>query len=303
MHLFQYESRQLVMSWVVVSLCMALLAAGGCNQKGNTGPKAPGPDVGSEVDVSVADGAPADAQPVPVDNVAGSYPYTMVVDGMEREFVVYVPESAAGETAAPLVVMIHGTAQSGQEFYDKKPGWRDQADLVGAIVVFPTSLTYCYFQDMNGDGEFSNPGERRVKTKWTNKKVGVAATPFGYPLCDADDIASLRAGNAQDKADADLVDHPVVDDVNFVDEMLAFIGQKHRIDASRIYATGFSNGSAFTLRLLVERSDVFAAFGANAAGIGLAIAHRIVTEHRGSIGVENNDTKHCRKLYRKSRAS
>lgn len=50
-------------------------------------------------------------------------------------------------------------------------------------------------------------------------------------------------------------------DLKFFDAMLARVKKDHRIDASRIYAMGHSNGGRFSYVLWAARGDVFAAFG------------------------------------------
>lgn len=51
-----------------------------------------------------------------------------------------------------------------------------------------------------------------------------------------------------------------VDDVGFTRDMVAAIESEYCIDATRVYATGFSNGSAMVFRLACEAADLFAAF-------------------------------------------
>ncbi len=51
-----------------------------------------------------------------------------------------------------------------------------------------------------------------------------------------------------------------VDDVAFVDAMLAHVRTRYPMDTARIFATGASNGGMFTLRLACERAAVFRAF-------------------------------------------
>jgi polyhydroxybutyrate depolymerase len=51
-----------------------------------------------------------------------------------------------------------------------------------------------------------------------------------------------------------------VDDVGFTRDMVAAIESEYCIDESRIYVTGFSNGSAMTFRLYCEAADLFAAY-------------------------------------------
>lgn len=57
-------------------------------------------------------------------------------------------------------------------------------------------------------------------------------------------------------------------DLKFFDAVLDSLRADHPIDAKRIYATGHSNGGAFTYLLWAKRRDVFAAFGPSAAVAG-----------------------------------
>ena len=57
-------------------------------------------------------------------------------------------------------------------------------------------------------------------------------------------------------------------DLRFVDAMLARLRHGGDLDATRVYATGHSNGGAFTYLLWAERADAFAAFAPSAAVLG-----------------------------------
>lgn len=52
-----------------------------------------------------------------------------------------------------------------------------------------------------------------------------------------------------------------VDDVAFLRAVVDEVGGNHRIDRSRVYAAGHSNGAMMALRLACEASDVFVAVG------------------------------------------
>jgi polyhydroxybutyrate depolymerase len=58
-------------------------------------------------------------------------------------------------------------------------------------------------------------------------------------------------------------------DLKFFDAVLASVKRDYVIDEQRIYATGHSNGGAFTYLLWAERGDTFAAFAPVAAAAGL----------------------------------
>jgi polyhydroxybutyrate depolymerase len=58
-------------------------------------------------------------------------------------------------------------------------------------------------------------------------------------------------------------------DLQFFDAVLASMKKDYPVDENRIYATGHSNGGAFTYLLWVKRGDTFAAFAPVAAAAGL----------------------------------
>jgi polyhydroxybutyrate depolymerase len=113
---------------------------------------------------------------------------------------------------------------------------------------------------VNGDGDFTDAGERKVGTKWAAGKLG---DPTQLPLCSADEIAALPAPQQA------LVGHPLMDDVAFTRAMLDFLATHYAIDARRIYVAGFSNGASFAARLVLEMSDRFAAAGLGSGGLNL----------------------------------
>jgi len=61
-------------------------------------------------------------------------------------------------------------------------------------------------------------------------------------------------------------------DLKFFDAVLSSVKKDFSIDENRIYATGHSNGGAFTYLLWAKRGDVFAAFAPVAAAAGLYFA-------------------------------
>ncbi len=206
---------------------------------------------GCKVQVEVAVKGPEQGQLAP-----GTSIERKKVDGLKREYIVHVPRRALEMRNPAAVFMFHGTSGTGEKFYNIS-GWKEKADAEGFIAVFPSSLTYCLKEDENGDGDFDDAGETMVTTKWAAGKLG---DPAVMPLCSPEEIAALSPEQRK------LVDHELADDVAFVDMMIDDLLRKHRVDARRIYASGFSNGGGFVSRLVQERSDRFAAIHA-AAGV------------------------------------
>ncbi len=65
----------------------------------------------------------------------------------------------------------------------------------------------------------------------------------------------------------DTKTNPQSDDVAFVDALLAKLLSELNIDASRVFATGISNGGHMSLRLAIERPQKFRAVGAVVASM------------------------------------
>lgn len=145
----------------------------------------------------------------------------VVVDGVTRQFIIYVPPGYTDQTAVSLVFMFHGTGGDGERFY-KISGWKEKADEENLIAVFPSARRYCFYDD----------GRQRRATKWV-------AEGFLRTACEGQSFN---------------------DDVKFVRLMVDYIQQRYTVEATRIYASGFSNGAAFVnTRLVLEATDLFAA--------------------------------------------
>ncbi len=66
--------------------------------------------------------------------------------------------------------------------------------------------------------------------------------------------------------------NPDVDDVGFVSALIDRLATTKNIDRSRVYATGISNGGAFTNKLACELSDKIAAFAPVASSLSVVLA-------------------------------
>lgn len=156
---------------------------------------------------------------------------TIEVDGYPREYLVYVPPDSdlTQEAHAPVVLVFHGGSQTGGRFL-RMSGWREKADEVGLIAVFPTALRHYLLE------------EDRWATQWNDyylpAEADLGRRPAEYPA-----TAPWPA-----------------DDVGFVRAMLDDLEAMAHADPERLYATGFSNGAAFTYRLAIEATDRLAAF-------------------------------------------
>lgn len=136
---------------------------------------------------------------------AETFSETIVSAGVERSYLLYLPESDDGE-ALPLVLNFHGSGGV-PENQLATSGFDALAEREGFAVVFPA-------------GAFTNS-------------------------------VTQRSWNANVE--------PGVDDVQFARDLIASLSARWNIDASRIYATGFSGGARMSSRLACELSDTLAA--------------------------------------------
>ncbi len=83
-----------------------------------------------------------------------------------------------------------------------------------------------------------------------------------------------RGGNWNDGRTGELIVETAGenDDVGFVMALIGKIGGEYRIDAGRIYATGFSNGGMMSHRMGIEKAEVFAAIAPVIGGIAKELA-------------------------------
>lgn len=188
-----------------------------------------------------------------IENIAGTNYRTITTsDGQDREFIVYIPNSAAGDKEVPVLFVVHGTNQTGLEFYNKNL-WNPKADEEGFIVVYPTALTYCHFDE----------GEQRTTTKWAAGDLGETDVNMGaLPLCEGEILH---------------------DDMIFFDELISAIKEDYVVDKKRFYITGFSNGAQMTARLIAQRPEVFAAAAIHAGNLSNFIASDLATRQMSLI--------------------
>lgn len=175
-------------------------------------------------------------------DVSGKRTVNLIVEGIPREVIVYRPANLPANKPVPVVFAFHGTSGSGEVAYDNF-GWKEKADQEGFMAVFPSALRYHIFDEvLVKNGEVFN-NVQRYTTKWNF---------FGlYKILDPA-----------------FPNQHLYDDVKFVQAIVEQLPKAYAVDTDRFYVTGFSNGGQFAQRLLVQMSDVFAAFALCSIGRG-----------------------------------
>lgn len=166
--------------------------------------------------------------------------FSMVVDGLEREYRLHLPVDYDQDTPASLVLAFHwyeGDAESMEYFTRMSP----HADEHGYAVVYPQSTSF--------------ESARGTITSWNDLTCSVSTGPEG-PTCSRDITWPFppECGEPRDCAWCTCND-----DLAYVERLLDELEDSVCIDLDRVYATGVSNGAMFVHRLGCDMADRFAA--------------------------------------------
>jgi poly(3-hydroxybutyrate) depolymerase len=151
---------------------------------------------------------------------SGDQTVFLTIDGLTRTYIVHVPTCHDPSTLMPVVIVFHGGGGTAKAAM-WETGWTDKADKEGFLAVFPegTRLDLSKPARFVGSPQTWNDGSRR-------------------------DIGAVVRNAA---------------DVEFVRRMIEDLETRFRIDKSRIYATGFSNGASMAFRVGRELPGTIAA--------------------------------------------
>ncbi len=171
--------------------------------------------------------APAKGEPTVPERTActgltagpGTHDWTVEHDGRTRHYRVHVPAGYDATRPTAAVLAFHGFGSNELEM-EGLTGLSTLADAEGFLAVYPRGLSASDISGRGSDG---------TSRGWN---AGGCCGPS-------------RSAK--------------VDDVGFVDAVLADLDTRVCVDTRRTFATGFSNGGFFSYRLACERASRFAA--------------------------------------------
>jgi len=174
----------------------------------------------------------------------------VTVNGVERTFVVHLPKGYDGKQKYPVVMVLHSTNQDANDIA-QLTRFDELADRDSVIAVYPNALHGRW-----NLGVAAEPppfmGRRGYGRGWPPSPgyppPGYPAPPppgGGYP-------GGGSGGQRQQRAQP-------ADDIAFFNEMLDKLSVEYSVDATRIYATGLSDGGFMDVRLGCVMADRIAA--------------------------------------------
>ena len=162
-------------------------------------------------------------------NAQKRYDINVVSQNRVREAVVSVPTKNSPADGYPIVFMLHGTSGEASTYYLPK-GWRELGQQNNFITVFPSALTWCFYED----------GIKKHLSRFVCGNLLES-------IC-AEDTINL------------------VDDILFFKKIMKIIQDSVKVNKDKIFISGFSNGSGMTHNCAMRANDVFSA-AAGSSGI------------------------------------
>ncbi len=152
-------------------------------------------------------------------------PQTFEIDGLERKYLLAVPEGYDGATPAPVVVDLHGFTSTA-EAQDGASRLSEKGTKRGYVVVTPQAL---------------------------DADVGGGPQPL-WNVFGAEDTSTTLPTSTTEP-----VEEPVGNDLTFLNGLLDHLEDELCLDESREYVTGMSNGAGMSTWLVCQPSNRFAA--------------------------------------------
>lgn len=152
---------------------------------------------------------------------------TLTWVGQERQYVQYVPATAAEE--APVLFMLHGLSDEALNFFHSSR-IQNVADQKGWIVVAPQALDFTFEIPAVGGQDFGNAWAAGVTIHFSMTIYGI---PFTY----------------------DITVNENVDDAGFLLATLDAVNEEHSLCADSVFFAGFSLGGFMCHRMAIEHGD------------------------------------------------
>lgn len=185
----------------------------------------------------------------------------VTVDGIDRTFVVHLPNGYDSKKKYPMVLLLHGTGQNAIDM-TRLTRFDAAADKYGVVAVYPNS--YGVRWDIGVVVEQPNfaPRPRRGYGRrggygYPGSYPGSGPYPGGGPGGDPQGGGRQGRNGQATRGQAN--------DLAFFDQMLDKLTHEYPVDTSRIFATGYSDGGFMAFRLGCSMSGRIAAIAPVAA--------------------------------------
>jgi polyhydroxybutyrate depolymerase len=182
---------------------------------------------------------------------------TVMVDDVDRSYMVRLPKGYDAQQHYPVVILLHGMNQDAEDM-QRLTRFDELADKDGVIAVYPMALHGRW-----NVGVHSLPRRPNNMGSGRRGRWGGGGYPGGgYPRGGG----RYPGGGGQQGPNPEKRPTPA-DDVDFMNQMLDKLETKFPVDSSRIYAVGLSEGGFMSMRLGCSLGDRLAAIAAVGAAM------------------------------------
>jgi polyhydroxybutyrate depolymerase len=167
--------------------------------------------------------------------MGGSYVFDLTFDGLHRDYRVHVPPAAVYGQPLPLVLNLAGATENGQ-IEEITSDMDPNADRHGYLVVYPdgTRISKVLTPD---------PVTKNAQYGWN------AGACCGLPVTRH------------------------IDDVGFLEKVIADVAARTPVNLRRVYVTGISNGGMMAYAMAAEASDHVAAVASVSGQVEIPAIH------------------------------
>jgi polyhydroxybutyrate depolymerase len=167
--------------------------------------------------------------------MSGSYVFHLTFDGLHRDYRIHVPPAAAAGKPLPLVLNLAGATQNGQ-IEEILSDMDANADENGYLVAYP-------------DGT-------RISTVLTPDPIAKNAQ-YGWNAGECCGLPVTRK----------------INDVGFLEKVIADVATRTPVNLRRVYMTGISNGGMMAYAMAAEASTHVAAVASVSGQVEIPVIH------------------------------
>lgn len=154
---------------------------------------------------------------------------TLTWDGVERQYLEYVPTSYNDAAPAPVMFFLHGLGDDMNNAFSTCD-ITGLAEEKGWILIYPQALDYAVEIPMVGQQDFGNTWAAGVT-------VNVTIEIYGFPMTFTFTL------------------NENVDDSGFLNALITTVESEYTVDTDSIFFTGFSVGGFMCHRMAIEHGD------------------------------------------------
>ena len=188
----------------------------------------------------------------------------VVVENVERTYVVRLPKGYDQERKYPVVILLHGMNQDAGDM-ERLTRFDELADKDGIIAVYPSAMHGRWNVGVHPEPQRRmgpGPGPRRYPG---GGYPGGGYPGGGYPR-------RYPPGGPPGGQRREENRPAPADDIEFLNQMLDQMANKFSVDSTRIYATGLSEGGFMAMKVGCAMADRIAAI----APVGAAMPKTMV---------------------------